>query len=382
MSDGVNRKPQHGSWLTVDLAAIDHNLQMLQQHLGTATQLMAIVKAQSYGTDALAMARHLQKRQVAFLGTAYVQEAIELRRGGIEMPIFVIHAPPCQADAIVAWDLHVGVGRYEQAAALEKAACHYKKSACTHLMVDTGMRRFGCLPYEALPLAKQISALDKVALEGVFTHFSSADMPERDLVTKGQIDAFEGVLDDLAKEGLFPTWRHAANSSAALRFSLPKCNLARIGLALYGVPPFDHLRHDFWPALSLHASVVDVMECQRGDTISYGGTYTVQEEKAKIAVLAIGYSDGISQSLHGCHSVVLCGQLIPIIGKICMDYLMVDVTHLPKINYGDTATFFGKTPCGLHLPLEEVAAWKQIDPRELTSRLGPRVKRIFLDSLP
>lgn len=378
MSDGVNPTPPlHGSWLTVDLNAVDYNLHLLQDHLGKDTHLMAIVKAQGYGTDALAMARHLQKKDVAFLGTAYTYEAIELRQGGIEMPIFVIHAPPSEADAIVAWDLHVGVGRSDLVQALHRATKCYKKPAHAHLMVDTGMRRFGCLPCEALALAKAMAALDGVTLEGVFTHFSSADLPACDLVTQGQIQAFDSVLEDLTKAALLPPWRHAANSPAALRFSLPRCNLARIGLALYGIPPFENARHAFQPALGLYATVVDLMECKKGDTISYGGTYTVQEEHAKIAVLAIGYSDGISQSKGGELSVFLCGQKAPVIGKICMDYLMVEVTHLPSVAYGDVATFFGKTPCGHHLPLEEVASSMQINPRELTCRLGARVKRIF-----
>jgi Alr-MurF fusion protein len=340
----------------INLAAIGENLKAIRTKLPKATRMMMIVKALAYGTDAIRMAKFLETCGVDILGVSYVDEGVALRRAGVTQSIFVINAAVYESAKVVKWNLEVGVSDRLLIEALAAEAGSNGKKIPVHLHVDTGMSRFGCRPEEALELALLIKSLPSLDLVGIMTHFACADDHLHDAFTLEQAKRFEEVIDTLASRKIHPQWRHAANTSAAVRFYFPRFNMVRIGLGAYGLNTSQSTKQalELRPALSLVSRIVGINKCKKGETISYGRSYSIQHDEQRIAVLPIGYFDGLHRNYSGKGQVIIRGQKAPMVGKICMDFLMVDVTKIPNAAPGDSVLIFGEDEYGHYLPPEEL----------------------------
>ena len=369
------------NYCTINLEAIQANLETLRRKLGEGGRLMVMVKALAYGTDDISMAKFLSAFGIDILGVAYVDEGVALKRSGAKQDIFVLNAAPYEIPKVVKWQLEVGVGDLQTVIGLGEQAQRHNKQLKVHLHVDTGMRRFGCRPENALEIAKSISLHPHLKLEGIFTHLACSESPQDDHFTHAQIRSLDQVIGELTSAGLTIPWRHAANSGGLMRFDLPQYNMARVGLATYGLYPSEAAKHslELRLALSLVSRIVAINLCKKGESISYGSTYIAQRNLERIAVLPIGYFDGLHRNYSGKSHVTIRGHKAPMVGKITMDFMMVDITDIPSAEIGDTALIFGYDEYGHYLSPEDLAASGSSIVYELITCLGPRIQRIFIN---
>ncbi|MBS4167506.1 bifunctional UDP-N-acetylmuramoyl-tripeptide:D-alanyl-D-alanine ligase/alanine racemase [Parachlamydia sp. AcF125] len=364
----------------INLATIEFNLKLIQQRLPPHTRLMVMVKALAYGTEDIQIAKFLKACQIDILGVSYVDEGIALKRAGVKQAIFALSATPYEITKILKWGIEIGASDQTFIQALAKEASAQKKEIKVHLHIDTGMGRFGCRPEKALILAQMIHASPFLKLEGAMTHFACAEDPKQDAFTCQQIKRFDETLADIEAHGIPIPWKHAANSSAALRFNLPQYNMVRIGLATYGLFPSAavHDSLNLKLALSLLSRIVGINLCKQGETISYGRNYTVEKPLQRIGVLPIGYFDGLHRHYSGKGWVLVHGQKAPMVGNICMDFMMIDITDIPTAQVGDTVLIFGEDEHGHYLSPEEFANQGNSIVHELVTCIGPRIPRIFI----
>jgi alanine racemase/UDP-N-acetylmuramoyl-tripeptide--D-alanyl-D-alanine ligase len=364
----------------INLAAIQSNIETIRQKISKNTRIMVMVKALAYGTDEIRMAKFLSSCGVDILGVSYVDEGVVLKRAGVKQSIFVINAAIYEASKVVKWGLEVGVSDKGLIEAIAVEAAKQNKRIKVHLHVDTGMSRFGCRPEEALGLARLIRDCPSLEFEGIMTHFACADNPEDDLFTMSQARCFEETIQQIQSQGIHVPWKHAANSSGVMRFNFPQFNMVRIGLAVFGLYSSEATKKsmELRLALSLISRIVGINICKEGETISYGRSYTVNREMQRIAVLPIGYFDGLHRNYSGKGHVIVRGQKAPMVGKICMDFMMVDVTEISNATVGDSVLIFGEDEHGHYLSPEDLALRGDSIVYELITCLGPRIQRIFV----
>lgn len=365
----------------INFAAIQSNIHMIRHKLKPNTRVMVMVKAFAYGTDEVRMGKYLTSCGVDILGVSYVEEGVVLKRAGVSQSVFVINAPIYEVTKVVKWELEVGVSEKDFIISLASEATKQNKKIKVHLHVDTGMSRLGCRPEEALQLARCIKDCHSLVFEGIMTHFACSDNSDDDSFTLQQSQRFDEVIENLKKEGMHPNWIHAANSSAVMRFDFPQYNMVRIGLAVYGLYCSESARKamELRLALTLVSRIVGINICKKGDTISYGRSYKVEKDKQKIAVLPIGYFDGLHRNYSGKGYVIIRGQKAAMVGNICMDFMMVDVTDIEHVSIGDSVLIFGEDEYGQYLPPENLASQGDSIVHELITCLGPRIQRIFVN---
>lgn len=364
----------------INLAAVEANLSTIRHKLPSKTRIMVMLKALAYGTNDIRMGKFLATCGIDIFGVSYSDEGVALRRAGIKQAIFVINAAVYEAAKIVKWDLEVGVSEKELINALAQEASRHQKKVKVHLHIDTGMSRFGCRPEEVLELAQYINTFPSLFLEGIMTHFACADDPASDQFTFSQVSIFNQAITSLQESGIDIPWQHAANSSGVMRFDFPNYNMVRIGLAVYGLYPSEATKKtvDLRLAISLVSRIVGINTCRAGETISYGRTYTVHREEQRIAVIPIGYFDGLHRNYSGKGNVLIRGQKAPMVGNICMDFMMVDITDIPHAAIGDSVLIFGEDEHGHYLSPEDLATSYGSITHELITCLGPRIQRIFI----
>lgn len=364
----------------INLAAISENIQIIRCKTAHKMRCMVMVKALAYGTNEIIIAKFLETCHVDILGVSYADEGVSLKRAGVSQSIFVINAAIYEAAKIVKWDLEIGVSDSSLIKAMAEEGEKQNKTVKVHLHVDTGMNRFGCRPEEALELARLIESCRFLKLEGIMTHFACADDPEQDLFTHEQASRFDCVIAELKGHGISPQWRHAANSSGCLRFHFPQYNMMRIGLAVYGLYASQATKEalELRLALSLVSHIAGINFCKQGETISYGRSYRIHRDEQKIAVLPMGYFDGLHRNYSGKGAVIIRGQQARMVGKICMDFMMVDVTDIQNASPGDPVLIFGEDEHGHYLSPEELAAHGNSIIHELITCMGPRIQRIFI----
>jgi alanine racemase len=365
----------------IDLSAIKDNIEALRRHLPKENRIMVMVKAQAYGTDHLQMSIFLSSIGIDILGVSYVDEGVALREANIRQDVFVLNAAIYEVANVVKYGFEVGVSDAEMIRALDKEATAQFKAIKVHLHIDTGMRRFGCRPEEALDLARLIQSCPSLLLEGIMTHFTSADDPTEDTFTLQQTFLLDSAIKEITDAGIDIPWRHAANSSASMRFRFPQYNMVRIGLAIYGLYTSQSVKKamELIPAHSLTSRIVGINICKPGETISYGRSYTVTGKEQRIAVLPIGYFDGLHRHYSGKGSIIIRGCRCPMVGRICMDFMMVDVSAVPGVQVGDQALIFGKGSDGEYLSPEELAFSGGTIAHELITCMGPRIQRVFIN---
>ena len=363
------------TYLTVDLDAIEANFQAIYQKAGVP--VMAVVKADAYGHGAVFVAKFL-KNKCAFFGVANIEEALELRHAGIETPILILGpSPACAFPQLVRENIRPTLFRLEEAQALSEEACKQSKTVSFHLAVDTGMNRIGMpATEESARLCVQMAALPGLQAEGIFSHLATADCQDLSQA-KAQAERFDAFCQRLEELGLSVPIRHLDNSAGLMNFA-KHYDMVRAGIVLYGLYPSDYTDPTLLPlrpALSWYSRVTHVKLLPPGCPISYGGTF-VTEKDTRVATVAVGYADGYRWSLSGKFHVLIRGKKAPILGRICMDQLMVDVTDIPDAAPEDTAVLIG-TSGEENICVEQISAQCQSFPYEFICGINRRVSRIY-----
>ncbi|MHC4549751.1 MAG: alanine racemase [Planctomycetota bacterium] len=370
-------------WAEIDLDAISSNLRRVRFLAGEGKGIMAIVKANAYGHGAVPVAWHLSTQGISALGVGDSQEAIELRRAGISSPIVILGAVVHGELAdVVANDIAVTVHSTERVRLLAREARRAGRWAAVHLKVDTGMGRLGCAPGRAVEIARLIEASEFLRFEGLCTHFSSAS-PGAEAVTATQIACFEEVAEALRHAALPVPSRHAAASAAILSRAGGHLDLVRPGISLYGVAPAPHLQAGLRPALALKTQVIFLKDFPAGTPIGYERGH-ITARRTRIATLPVGYNDGYPWRLGGKGEVLIRGRRAPVVGRVSMDYLMVDVGHIPGVSVGDEVVLIGAAGTET-IGATELADRTGTIPYEILTRIGKRVVRAYhggTDPLP
>jgi len=366
------------AWITVDLGAIANNVRRLRGIVADDVEILAVVKAHGYGHGAVPVAKTALAAGARLLGVTCLDEALELREAGITADILMLgYSPGWQAPSIVANDIIVTAYDPELLQPLARAASLLDRPARVHLKVDTGMSRFGVAPAAIADLAGRALSLPRVRIEGVFTHLATADSADPAFMRE-QLGRFREALSALARVGCRPRWRHAANSAAAIRLPESHFDLIRPGAAMYGLNPSSETPcpPGFRPALSFQCLVAQVKSLPAGVPVGYGSTWQTQRPTC-LAVLQAGYADGVRRSPNGWKEVLIGGRRAPLVGAICMDLCMADVTDLPRVQAGDTAVLLGRQGTE-EITVQEIAASTGTIGYEVLCNLASRVPRVFV----
>lgn len=365
--------------LHINLDAIRGNVAAIREAIGRDTKLMAVVKSFAYGNDATRVSQTLVREGIDWLGVAYADEAIPLRRRGLGVPILVTNTLAAEADKIAKYGLTGLVYSERVVAALDEHARRRGVVVDVHIEVDTGMGRVGVAPERVLELARAIRGYANVRLTGLMTHFSSADDAAEDAYTLAQISAFESVRASLESDGFELRCVHAANTAGAWRFPQARFDLVRVGLGLYGFHPSrdvevstQHTR----PALKFSTRVIHLKEVEAGSSISYNRRWKAPGRRV-IATIAVGYNDGFARFMSNGGVVLIRGQRCEVVGSVCMDVCMVDVTDVPDVALDDEVVLFGEQN-GVRLSVEEMADRGNTINYEILCKISPRVRRIFV----
>jgi alanine racemase len=332
------------AWVEVDLAALAHNVRTLKAWLAPQTKLMAVVKADAYGHGAVTVAQTALAHGADSLAIATLAEGLELRAAGITAPILVLGAINAVEDiqAAAAWDLEATIYNSEQAEVFNHTLARLGKSLAVHLKLDTGMSRLGTNWQSAVAFVSLVTSLPNLKIVSIYSHFATADESDPSMMDL-QHQRFQAAMTQLEVVGINPPQVHLANSAAALSDRSTHYDLVRIGLSLYGLYPAPHLSQvlELKPVLQVKAKITQVKTIPKGEGVSYGRQFVTQED-TKIAVVGIGYADGVPRNLSNQLQGIIAGQLASQIGAITMDQLMLRVDHLPQVQSGDIVTLIGK----------------------------------------
>lgn len=374
------RQSNRVSKIIVDLEAIKSNLRAFQQNVGSSSRLMAVVKANAYGHGLLEMAWAAAEQGADWLGVALAEEAFALREGGLELPILVLgYSSPEDYPELIRLGIRPSIFSLIQGMEFAEAAAQQGCKAPIHLKIDTGMGRIGFAPDEgSIFQIKRLAELEHLELEGVFTHFPSADASDL-TTTREQLERFSSYCQSLKKMGVKISLCHCANSAAAMRLPESHMDMVRIGIAMYGLSPSSgdwEWDGCLQPALSLHTKVIQVKEVPAGTGISYGQIFRTTRV-SRIGTLPIGYGDGFPRGLSNKGTALVAGQKVPIIGRICMDQCMVDLTEVPHVKEGELVVLLGKQDQQC-IPAEELADLLDSINYEIVTALSPRLPRVYV----
>ena len=361
-------------WAEIALRALAHNVRVIKGCLRRGTQFAAVVKKNAYGHGLVPIARTLVSTGVDYLAVYSLEEGLELRRANITVPILIFgFIPPAEAKVAIRAQLTPTVMEPELAVALDSAGKELDTIVKVHVKVDSGLNRSGVSFEDASRLLSFLFSLDYLEVGGLYTHFSSADEPDK-APTETQLKRFL----DLASA--FPTVKflHAANSAATLRFPETHLNLVRVGIALYGLYPSSSMEWNvpLRPVLSLKGRIVRIHRVRAGDGVGYGLTWTATND-ALVALVPIGYGDGLPRLLSNRGEALVRSHRVPIRGVISMDQCVVDVTNVPEVKVGDVVTFIGKRPPE-EVTADEVARWANTINYEVVTAIPSRLPRIYL----
>ena len=363
----------------ISLEAIGHNIREVKKRLPKGVKLLGVVKANAYGHGAVPVASYLEN-QVDYFATATIEEAVELRENGISAPILILgYVSPSQYGDLVEYDITQTIDSYAQALALEKEAARQNRKAKAHLAVDTGMTRIGfqVTEHDADEAAK-IADLPHIELEGMFTHFSCADQEDKTYCSM-QMEKYDKMTALLAERGVTIPLRHICNSAGIMEFDDHRFEMVRSGIITYGIYPSEEVkkeRLDLIPALSWKSHVIHVKEVGPGIGVSYGATYVTEKPMTRIATVSAGYADGYPRALSNQGCVLIHGKKAPIIGRICMDQMMVDVTDIPDVQVEDVVTLVG-TDGDETITIEEIANPAARFDYEMLCDISSRVTRVY-----
>jgi alanine racemase len=369
------------AWAEIDLDALARNLGLVRRLIPPSVAILLVAKADAYGHGAAAIAHHALRAGVQALCVTTCNEALELRRAGIRARVVVL-GPTWGDDALPALrqGIEVAVPSLELYRALERTARGAATKARIHLKVDTGMNRLGMTPAEAMSALEDLRSEPFLVLSGLMTHVAATD-GARSESAREQSRVFGELLGRARAQGLLagPSGRlsaHIANSACVLSGLEPLHDAVRVGAAAYGIAPDPRLFHpELEPVMSVRTRVVHVQEVQQGETVGYGGTW-VARRATRVAVLPVGYDDGVDWRLGNLGEVLVRGRRVSIVGRISMDYTTIDVTDVPGVGVGERVTLLGADG-GARIRAEEIAARTGTVPYDVTCSIGKRVERVF-----
>lgn len=366
----------------INLAALRENYATIRASVPSRAAILAVVKADAYGHGFLEICKELERQGVDAFGVAFLAEAIQLRKSGIDKPILLLGGIyPGQEKKCVGFNISTTVFSLEQAKALDIAAGKLYRKALVHLKVDTGMGRLG-IPFDQLPaLLDAIKLLPNLYIEGVVSHFASADELDESgqYFTRLQVERFEWVVQQVRRAKYAPRYMHIANSAGALLKDYPFCNLVRPGIALYGALPSNDFqgRLSLRPVMSLKSKIAMLKWVEPGTTISYGRRFTAPC-RTLIASVPVGYADGYPRALTNKGEALLRQQRVKVAGTVCMDWIMLDVTDVQGVTVGDEVVLMGEDRQGNCVKVEEIAGWAGTIPYEVLCGISKRVPRVYL----
>ena len=370
------------TWAEIDLDALRHNYEVLTRNLPEGCRFLGVVKADAYGHGAVPIARELQALGAGYLAVSNYEEALQLRRNEITLPILILGYTPVEFAADEA-ALHITqeVHSLEYGKALSQALEGSGQTLTVHMKIDTGMSRLGFFAYdrpETVPELVELWNLKNLNVEGAFMHFAVADTASELDYTRMQHQRFMDVLDALKEQGIALKIVHCANSAATIAYPEYAHDMVRPGIATYGLAPSDEMQGmaDLKPLMSLKTTIAAIRPFEAGITVSYGRTYKTPEHRT-IAVCPIGYADGLQRRLSGNLHFLLHGKQVPVVGRICMDMCMVDITDVPEVQVGDTVTVVG-TDGGETITWDDWAAQLGTISYELVCDINKRVPRLYL----
>jgi alanine racemase len=366
----------------IDLEAIRHNVGRIRATLSPETRVTAVVKANAYGHGAAKVSAAALAAGADFLGVAIPEEGAELRESGFRVPIFVMSLTlPEQTQFFLDYDLVATIATPEMARALAEAARRARRPAKVIVKIDTGMGRIGIRPDQALSFIEKNLALPELELKGVFTHFADADNQDK-THAQLQLEQFHAALNRIIAAGIPLPWISAANSAATLDLAHGHFNMVRPGIILYGLPPAHRMHPDFLfkPAMQFKTKIVFIKKSPAGTSISYGGTYTTSHTTF-IATLPVGYADGYNRLLSNRASVLIGGRRCPVVGRVCMDQIMVDLGPTSTAQVGDEAVLFGRQGSE-EITVTELADLVGTIHYEMVCGIRSRVPRVYINESP
>jgi alanine racemase len=364
----------------IDHDALRWNVRQIRAKVGAKVKILCMVKANGYGHGAPAIARTLASCEGDAFGVATLEEAVELRQSGIRTPIIVLTGVFTeQLGEFITHELTPVVYDLASLRGLDAEAQRQRTRLGVHLKIDTGMGRLGVLAADAIKWIPELKNLKALTLEGVFSHFSHAESVEGDY-TRKQLEVFNGVIAQLGAHNLTPSLTHFANSAATITLPAAYFDMVRPGIMLYGVYPSPAMAQQIVlkPVLSWQTKILQLKKVPTGTSISYGQTFVTQRESL-IATLPIGYADGYPRLLSNRGEVLVGGERAPVVGRVCMDLTMIDVTDIRKVQQGDEVVLLGRQG-GAEISADEMAAWTNTISYEILTSIGARVPRIHYNS--
>ncbi len=364
------------AWAEIDLDALGHNLGQIRRRVAADTAVMLVVKADAYGHGAVAVAHHALRSGIAALGVGTSAEALELRRAGIRAPILVLGTiVDEEAGEALRNEVHVAIHSLDRCQMLQDSARRMRTHAFVHLKIDTGMGRLGVLPSRALDLLRKIKGSSHLRLTGIMTHLASP-RGTLDEATHEQLREFDAVVASAREQGLYDGCLHACNSAGIFTGLGERYDMVRPGISAYGVLPEELAgQGQLKPVLSLHTQVVFLKDVAAGAGVGYGSTWKAKTG-TRIAILALGYNDGVSWRLSNRGEVLVRGQRAPVVGLVSMDYMTIDVGVIPGVQVGDRVTLIGEQG-GQRIRALDLATEAGTIPYEITCAVGKRVERIY-----
>ena len=369
------------TWAEIDLDNIEHNFREMKAKLGEDTRFLGVVKADAYGHGANRVAAVLQEAGCDYFAVACLDEALRLRAGGAMLPILILgYTSPERTPELIAYDITQAVSSFAMAKEMSLIACSLGKTLKVHLKADSGMGRMGFTCHDGrdpAPEMAEIMRLPNLDFEGIFTHFAVSDVAGGEEYTEMQFAAFTSLADRLETlSGKKFRIRHCTNSGAMINYKKTYLDMVRPGIALYGCyPDKDRGDLELRPVMQLKTRIYQIKDFEAGDTVSYGRLYTAPSAR-RIAVIPIGYADGLHRVLSGKLEMLVRGKRVPQVGRICMDMCMLDVTDVKGVSLGDVVTVFGRDGDGF-IPVEEPAEKAGTISYEILCDVSPRVPRIY-----
>jgi len=379
----------------INLDAFRYNLRIIKSLVGLNTETMAIIKADAYGHGAIQCARAAIEEGTKYLGVGIIQEGIELRESGITSPILILGGVyPDELTELIYYNLSTSLSTLALAKAISKKADQSKKNISVHIKIDTGMGRLGVQCEDFSDLLENVMSYKNITIEGFFTHLANADNVDPK-VSQEQIVKFTNILKITQSKKFSklhssrqPILIHSANSAGLLRYPESRFNLVRPGISLYGSlpspilkPVLNSIKKYNYPALrpvmSWKTKIIQVQTLRKGIPLSYGGSYTTQKNKSRIAILPVGYADGLNRRLSNKMEFLVKGTRVKQIGTICMDMCLIDVTELPNVDMGEEVVILGSQGKD-NIPIEELAAKAETIPYEMFCGISKRVPRVYV----
>ncbi|MDD2366110.1 MAG: alanine racemase [Desulfuromonadaceae bacterium] len=372
------------TYAEIDISALKHNYQLIRSSIPRSTEILAVVKADAYGHGFMDISRELEHLGVDAFGVAFLAEGIQLRKSGIDKPILILGGVyPGQERKCIGYNISTTIFTIEQAQALSQAASAGKlfRKAQVHLKIDTGMGRLG-VPYsEIAQFLVELKKLKNISVEGVISHFASADELDESgqHFTRIQSERFAWAIAEIRKSGFKPRYIHIANSAAALLRNIPGCNLIRPGITMYGAIPSADFQGklDLKPVMRLKSCIAMLKWVDAGTTISYARRFTA-DRRTLIASVPVGYADGYPRSLTNRGEALVRGVRAKVAGTVCMDWIMLDVTGIEGVAVGDSVTLMGSDEEGNCIHAEELATWGDTIPYAIFCGVSKRMPRVYI----